>query len=139
MEVATMQKRYFTVEEANRLLPVIRQEIVALQEIHNEFRQKHLELTTYKKRQEKQAGTNTQDEYIFMMEGSLEFLEMQAQMHVTTIHSQGAQLKEINPGLVDFPALINDEEVLLCWREGEEEITHYHGLYDGFAGRRKLD
>ncbi|CEH29007.1 cell division protein DivIVA [Aneurinibacillus migulanus] len=134
-----MQKRFFTVEEANELLPSIRQEIATLQHIRNEFRQKYLELTTYKKRHPQQVAINTQDEYVFKMEAGLEFLEMQAQMHVTNIRSQGAQLKEIDPGLVDFPALINDEEVLLCWREGEEKITHYHGLHDGFAGRRKLE
>lgn len=134
-----MQKRFFTVEEANKLLPDIRQEIEALQHIRNEFHQKYLELTTYKKRHPQQIAINTQDEYIFKMEASLEFLEMQAQMHVTNIHSHGVQLKEIDPGLVDFPALINGEEVLLCWREGEEKITHYHGLHDGFAGRRRLE
>lgn len=134
-----MQKHFFTVKEANELLPAIRREIEMLQNIRNEFRQKYLELTTYKKRQEQQAVTDTQDEYIFKMEGSLEFLEIQAQMHVNNIQSQGARLKEIDPGLVDFPAVINGEEVLLCWREGEEKITHYHGLYDGFAGRKKLD
>ncbi|MCI1696383.1 DUF2203 domain-containing protein [Aneurinibacillus aneurinilyticus] len=134
-----MQKRFFTVEEANKLLPDIRQEIEALQHIRNEFHQKYLELTTYKKRHPQQIAINTQDEYIFKMEASLEFLEMQAQMHVANIHSHGVQLKEIDPGLVDFPALINGEEVLLCWQEGEEKITHYHGLHDGFAGRRRLE
>ncbi|NMF01316.1 DUF2203 domain-containing protein [Aneurinibacillus aneurinilyticus] len=134
-----MQKRFFTVEEANKLLPDIRQEIEALQHIRNEFHQKYLELTTYKKRHPQQIAINTQDEYIFKMEASLEFLEMQAQMHVANIHSHGVQLKEIDPGLVDFPALINGEEVLLCWQEGEEKITHYHGVHDGFAGRRRLE
>ncbi|MED0669959.1 DUF2203 domain-containing protein [Aneurinibacillus aneurinilyticus] len=134
-----MQKRFFTVEEANKLLPDIRQEIEALQHIRNEFHQKYLELTTYKKRHPQQIAINTQDEYIFKMEAGLEFLEMQAQMHVANIHSHGVQLKEIDPGLVDFPALINGEEVLLCWQEGEEKITHYHGVHDGFAGRRRLE
>lgn len=134
-----MQKRFFTVEEANALLPVIRQEIVSLQHIRNEFRQKYLELTTYKRRKEQQALVNVEDEYVFMMESGLEFLEMQARMHVGTIQDHGVQLKEIEPGLVDFPAVIDGEEVLLCWREGEAAITHYHGLYDGFAGRKKIE
>jgi hypothetical protein len=134
-----MSKKYFTVEEANELLPAICQEIAELKQIQSEFRQKYLELTTYKKRHPQQTTVETQDEYIFMMESSLEFLEMQAQLHVTNIHNQGAQLKEIEPALVDFPSLLNGEEVLLCWREGEERITHYHGLYDGFAGRKKIE
>jgi hypothetical protein len=47
-------------------------------------------------------------------------------------------LKDIDRGLVDFPALLDGQEVLLCWRQGEERIAHYHGSEDGFAGRRKL-
>lgn len=134
-----MLKRFFTVEEANALLPVIRQEIAFLQNVRSEFRQKYLELTTYKRRKEQQASINIEDEYVFTMESGLEFLEMQAQMHVSNIRAHGAQLKEIDPGLVDFPAVMNGEEVLLCWREGEESITHYHGLYDGFAGRKEIE
>lgn len=134
-----MSKKYFTVAEANQLLPMIREKIAALQQIRNEFRQKYLELTTYKKRHVQQAALDTQEEYIFKLESSMEFLEIQAKMHVNNIRNQGAQLKEIEPGLVDFPTIINGEEALLCWREGEEKITHYHGLYDGFAGRKKLE
>jgi hypothetical protein len=41
-------------------------------------------------------------------------------------------------GLVDFPAMIDGEEVLLCWRSDEPEVLYYHGLEDGFAGRKKI-
>ena len=41
-------------------------------------------------------------------------------------------------GLVDFPALIDGEEVFLCWRTDEPVILHYHGIEDGYAGRRPL-
>ena len=41
-------------------------------------------------------------------------------------------------GLVDFPSIINGEEVLLCWRSDEDEILFYHGINDGFAGRKPI-
>ena len=41
-------------------------------------------------------------------------------------------------GLVDFPAIIEGEEALLCWRSDEPEILWYHGIEDGYAGRRPL-
>ena len=49
----------------------------------------------------------------------------------------GCQYKDWNftIGLVDFPAIIDGKEVLLCWRSDEVKITHYHGLEDGYAGR----
>lgn len=50
----------------------------------------------------------------------------------------GVQVKDAETGLVDFPALRGEEPVLLCWQVGEEEVGFWHGLDDGFAGRRPL-
>jgi hypothetical protein len=52
----------------------------------------------------------------------------------------GVIVKDADRGLVDFPALReNGEEVLLCWQVGEEEIAFWHGVEEGFAGRKPLD
>jgi hypothetical protein len=58
---------------------------------------------------------------------------------VNGIHGLGAQVKDADEGLVDFPALRDDEEVLLCWKLGEDEVAFWHGLEDGFAGRRPVE
>ena len=58
---------------------------------------------------------------------------------VNAIHGRGAIVKDLDEGLVDFPAVRAGEEILLCWRLGEDEITHWHGLEEGFAGRKRLD
>jgi hypothetical protein len=57
---------------------------------------------------------------------------------VNEIHGLGAQVKDADEGLVDFPALRGEEEVLLCWKVGEEAVAFWHGLEEGFAGRRPL-
>jgi hypothetical protein len=57
---------------------------------------------------------------------------------VAQIQELGALVKDVDVGLVDFPARRGDEEVLLCWQAGEDEVAHWHGLEDGFAGRRPL-
>src|SRR5690348_3205378 len=51
----------------------------------------------------------------------------------------GVQVKDADTGLLDFPAVREDEEVLLCWRVGEPAVEWYHGPEDGFAGRRRID
>jgi hypothetical protein len=51
----------------------------------------------------------------------------------------GVQLKDADTGLLDFPSIRAGEEVLLCWRVGEAAVDWYHGLDDGFAGRRRID
>ncbi len=50
----------------------------------------------------------------------------------------GVEVKDIDEGLVDFPALREGEPVLLCWKLGEDEIRYWHTLEGGFAGRRPL-
>jgi len=57
---------------------------------------------------------------------------------VDEITSHGAQVKDLDSGLIDFPALHRGETVLLCWQLGEGEIAWWHGVEDGFAGRRPL-
>jgi hypothetical protein len=57
---------------------------------------------------------------------------------VDDIAGHGAEVKDLDTGLIDFPALRHGETVLLCWQLGEDEIRFWHGTTDGFAGRRPL-
>ena len=58
---------------------------------------------------------------------------------VNAIHERGAIVKSLDDGLVDFPALREGEEILLCWRLGEDEVAFWHPLEEGFAGRKPID
>jgi hypothetical protein len=55
------------------------------------------------------------------------------------IHATGCVVKDLESGLLDFPARINGEAVYLCWRLGEDRIRFYHAQDEGFAGRKPLD
>jgi hypothetical protein len=57
---------------------------------------------------------------------------------VDEINEHGAQVKDFDEGLIDFPALRRGETVLLCWKLGEDEIRYWHTVEDGFAGRQEL-
>jgi hypothetical protein len=54
------------------------------------------------------------------------------------INAGGAEIKSLEEGLLDFPAKRGDEDVLLCWKLGEDEIRYWHGVDEGFAGRKPL-
>jgi hypothetical protein len=54
------------------------------------------------------------------------------------INRAGAQIKSLEEGLLDFPSRRDGEEVLLCWKLGEDEIRYWHGMDEGFSGRRPL-
>lgn len=51
----------------------------------------------------------------------------------------GVLVKDLELGLVDFPTLLQGEEVYLCWRMGEPDIQYWHGVHEGFAGRKTID
>lgn len=58
---------------------------------------------------------------------------------IEQIQETGCVLKDLDEGLVDFPALLNGNEVYLCWKLGEDRIGFWHGLDEGFAGRKPLE
>ena len=68
----------------------------------------------------------------------IERLERELARIVDEIGEHGAEVKDLDEGLIDFPALRRGETVLLCWKLGEDEIRFWHRVEDGFAGRRPL-
>jgi hypothetical protein len=55
------------------------------------------------------------------------------------IDAMGVQVKDLDIGLLDFPCKVDGEVVLLCWKLGEDAITHWHGVDEGFRGRKPID
>ncbi len=131
------QKRFFTLEEANALLPAVRalaERMVAHREALAAAQARYAEFAA------KIAGNG----------GGLvptEFAGVQEEVEqeaagvarcVEGIHELGGIVKDLDDGLVDFFAEREGEEVFLCWRLGEDEIAHWHGVEEGFAGRKPL-
>ena len=58
---------------------------------------------------------------------------------VAEIDATGVQVKDLDIGLLDFPCVVGDDVILLCWKLGEKKITHWHGTQEGFAGRKPID
>lgn len=131
------QGRYFTREEANALLPAIKVLAERMVGHRAALERAQANLGGYL---EKIAGNG----------GGLQPAEL-AEAHeaverdaagiarcVEGIQELGAMVKDVGEGLIDFPAKREGEDVLLCWRLGEDEIAHWHGLEEGFAGRKPL-
>ena len=55
------------------------------------------------------------------------------------IDAIGVQVKDLDIGLLDFPCVVGDEVILLCWKYGEEKIEFWHGMEEGFRGRKPID
>lgn len=126
-----MMTKRFTLAEANALLPEVKQNLLQLQELASELEKEYIHY-----RKVKAGHTELSGELLFELEGQMDFKQFEVQLYMQNFARHGVLLKMIQPALIDFPAIMDGEEVLLCWREGEESITHYHGWHDGFAGRK---
>ncbi len=134
-----MDGKLFTISEANALLPQLREDLSVLQALVSKVEEQYLELKKIKANHEQSSARkeNSRDPY-FDLESQLEFMQIEADLLINNFARKGVLLKMINPGLIDFPAVLDGEDILICWKEGEERITHYHGWHDGFIGRKLL-
>jgi hypothetical protein len=58
---------------------------------------------------------------------------------VQAVQNAGAQIKDLDTGLIDFPTMYRGAEVCLCWKLGEDAIEYWHSVEDGFRGRKPID
>jgi hypothetical protein len=63
----------------------------------------------------------------------------QLKLTIEEMQQTGCVVKDLDTGLLDFPCLYRGREVYLCWRLGEHGISHWHGIDEGFAGRKPVD
>ena len=133
-----MAQRYFTAEEANELLPEVRlfaEELMEHRLAARAVAAKRAQLVT------RIAGNGGDFDPQEPRELEEDFERETAAMTeaVARLERLGVIVKDADRGLVDFPALRESgEEVLLCWQVGEDEIGFWHGLEEGFAGRKPL-
>ena len=121
-----MFTRIFTKEEADALLPELRR-------VLGEMRQARRELLEAQARLPEARGLERR-----ALEEEIRFLLGTLEANARYLASLGVFLKDLDQGLVDFPARIGGEIVFLCGREGEPEVAHYHPLSGGFRDRRPL-
>jgi hypothetical protein len=122
--------RYFNREEAEALLPELSpllSQIRREQEIiHAKF--KEWELTE----RSGKAGDAA------ILRGQLEFMAKNIEDTIERIRRFGCVLKDLNACLIDFPARIGGKEAYLCWKFGEPSIQYWHGMSEGYSGRKPL-
>ena len=123
--------RYFTLPEANEMLDNIRPLVDELQEIRQVILKNQPEAWPAI---EKSAG-NGGNRALSNMVKDFEKLDML----VHQIQDLGVLIKDINLGLLDFPALKDGREVYLCWQYGEGDIAFWHEVETGFAGRQPIE
>lgn len=123
-------EKYYTVEEANAMLPELRVLVEGIQTARDEILATYPAAVPVLQQVTLNSGGREANPYAAAI--------WRLNARVRRLVSMGVQLKDLDRGLVDFPAWREDQEVLLCWHLGEDEVTHWHDLESGFAGRKSL-
>jgi hypothetical protein len=129
MKKALRFRKHYTLGEARALLPQIRQWLATACDIRAQ-----LQALDDRFRQLLAAGADLGGESVHRQIKLL--AEMECVLH--EFARREIQIKDLDRGLLDFPALIGGKEVFLCWEQDEEDIEFWHDLDAGFAGRERL-
>lgn len=136
-----MDKRYFSIPEANAHVP-------RLQEIFSRVMQVRGQLKTIYKRLEDKKFAPEDDEFTVSVPGAppevvrdratFKALVEMLKDDLALVSATGCMIKDVETGLVDWLAKKDGDDILLCWRFGEREIAFWHDVESGFAGRRPI-
>ena len=124
----------FTVEQANRTLPLVRKIVEDVVEQHRRWRETILELDLVASTARIDAPRQRGEE----LERQALALARELDGYQRELEDLGIQLKDRRLGLVDFPSEMGGRHVLLCWRLGEPEVQFWHEVDAGYAGRQPL-
>ena len=126
----------FTVEEANELLPEIRtilDEFKDRKKIFFELKEEVFELAKIVDSEEYRSEELSNKERILMATSK------EIENLFEELAKFGCVVKDIDNGLVDFISIFQGKKVFLCWKQGEDNVSWYHDMQTGFAGRKKIE
>ena len=131
--------RTFTLDEAQDLLPVLEGLLRASIDGKKLMESVDAELQAVAQRIFLNGGMSINVVHFARRKAEREKAIQRVKDAMGEIDAMGVQVKDLDIGLLDFPCEVDGEVVLLCWKLGEKSITHWHGVSEGFAGRKRID
>jgi hypothetical protein len=129
----------FTLDQAHRLLPVLKSLLKRSMEGKQLIDQVEKEQQDIRHRILLSGGLSVDIPALSHRRAQRDKALQEIKDAVAEINSIGVQVKDLDIGLLDFPCALEDEVVLLCWKYGEDKIRYWHGLEEGFKGRKPID
>lgn len=123
--------KYFTLQQAEALIPDLEKLYGDVAEIAARAQAK----AEHVNRLKENPGALTES---VVSRAQLQFLAHEITARLQKVVDLGAVPKGLEPALVDFPHRMDGRDVFLCWKLGDKSITWYHGLDEGYSGRKKL-
>ncbi len=134
-----MNFKIFTLDEANRSIPDLTRLLKQMRCRREDLKVLLTELEGLRGQQAPLAPEPALDRRIDVKEAEVKGVRREMQDLLERIHEMGIVLRDLDQGLIDFPAIVDRQSGYLCWRLGEDCVGFWHGPEDGFAGRRPLE
>ena len=131
-----MSFRTFTLDEAQDLLPVLESLLRKALDGKKLIESVDAELQALTRRIFVNGGMSINVVHFAGRKAEREKTFRRVKDAMDEIDAMGVQVKDLDIGLLDFPCEVDGRTVLLCWKLGEQSITHWHGVSEGFAGRK---
>lgn len=131
--------RYFTLAEARAALPAVGRIIREAVQAKAHYEEAERAIRDLAQRILTMGGINVNVTVAEAWKAQYDSNAQTLKNSVERIEELGVLVKDLDTGLVDFPTLFRGEEVYLCWRMDEADIDHWHGVNEGFRGRRPID
>jgi hypothetical protein len=134
-----MANRTFTLPEAQNLLPVLDGLLRRATEAKKRMQEIDARFQEVNRRVLMHGGMLLDIVPLAKLRAERDKLEQTVNDTLAEISSTGVQVKDLDIGLLDFPCIVDGKVVLLCWKLGELTIGHWHGVDEGYAGRKRID
>lgn len=139
MEPDEQEPRIFTLTEAERTRREVEPTLIEAIEVRRKLTPLDEELTALAARIQWSGGLAVAYESVARVRFERDRLVESLKTALEKIQATGCVVKDLEMGLLDFPAIVDNQEVYLCWRLGEERIRFWHRQDEGFAGRKPID
>jgi len=130
--------KLFTLEEAELAIPLIEQRLNQAMAAKHKASQIDKQLEEISTKIHFSGGADINPGTVLEQRCQKEAAIQQLREAVDSVQQTGCLIKDLDTGLIDFPAALEDREVYLCWKLGEPRIDFWHSIDDGFAGRQPI-
>jgi hypothetical protein len=130
----TTVRKIFTLEDANRMLPLVRRIVEDLVRDHDKWQEKvdAFEIAAVS------SSADHPDAMAELLQQDALRLAADIEGYVKELNALGVECKGLDAGLVDFPGELDGQAIYYCWKLGEPAVQYFHGISDGFAGRKPV-
>jgi hypothetical protein len=134
-----MMPRFFTLLQAENLLPEVASAIREAIALKLEYERAEAEWQGFSGRVAVMGGVRVDRAQLLEQKKRRDAAVPNLSQAIEKVHQFGCVVKDLDIGLIDFPTLFQGEEVYLCWKLGEAGIQFWHGVHEGFRGRKPID